>query len=135
MPAQERLSSEVRTCTCRCSGTFVILEVLLLRSPLAGLMLRFIQGNPYGWLIILGAFILAGWMVRSLAASTVSIQMQYLGLGLYVLAEAVIFIPILYLAVFYSSPQVLPNAAPDRSALRWPDRGRVHDANGLLVPP
>ncbi len=92
-------------------GTFVIVEMLLLRSALPGLMLRFIQGNPYGWLMILGAFILAGWLARGLAASTASVQMQYLGLGLYVLAEAVIFVPILYLAVFYSSPQVLPNAA------------------------
>lgn len=92
-------------------GAFVIIEILLLRSALPGLMLRFIQGNSYGWLMILGAFILAGWMARSLAASAASVQMQYLGLGLYVVAEAVIFVPILYLAAFYSSPEVLPNAA------------------------
>lgn len=92
-------------------GAFVIVEVLLLRSALPGLMLRFIQGNAYGWLMILGAFILTGWMARSLAASVASVQMQYLGLALYVLAEAVIFVPILYLAAFYSSPEVLPTAA------------------------
>ncbi len=92
-------------------GAFVIIEVLLLRSALPGLMLRFIGGNAYGWLMVLGAFMLTGWMARSLAASLVSVQMQYLGLGLYVLAEAVIFVPILYLAVFYSSPEVLPTAA------------------------
>jgi len=92
-------------------GTFVIIEMLLLRTALPELMLRFIQGSGYGWLMILGAFILAGWMARSLAASAASVQMQYLGLGLYVFAEAVIFVPILYLAAFYSSPEVLPNAA------------------------
>lgn len=92
-------------------GAFVIIEILLLRSALPGLMLRFIQSNSYGWLMILGAFILAGWMARGLAASAASVQMQYLGLGLYIVAEAVIFVPILYLAAFYSSPEVLPNAA------------------------
>ena len=92
-------------------GAFVIIEMLLLRSALPGYMLTFIQGNSYGWLMILGAFILAGCLARSLAASAASVQMQYVGLGLYVFAEAVIFVPILYLAVFYSSPEVLPNAA------------------------
>lgn len=92
-------------------GAFVIVEMLLLRSALPGLMLGFIQRNSYGWLMILGAFILAGWLARSLAASAASVQLQYLGLGLYVFAEAVIFVPLLYLAAFYSSPDVLPNAA------------------------
>jgi len=92
-------------------GAFVIIEMLLLRSALPRIMLTFIQSNSYGWLMILGAFILAGWMARNLAASAASAQVQYLGLGLYVFAEAVIFVPLLYLAAFYSSPEVLPNAA------------------------
>jgi FtsH-binding integral membrane protein len=92
-------------------GAFVIIEMLLLRSALPEIMLRFIQANRYGWLMILGAFILAGWMARSLAASPVSVGAQYAGLALYVVAEAVIFVPLLFLAVSYSSPDVLPNAA------------------------
>jgi len=92
-------------------GAFVIIEILLLRSALPRLMLTFIQANQYGWLMILGAFILTGWLARSLAASAASVQVQYIGLGLYVFAEAVIFVPLLYLAAFYSSPEVLPNAA------------------------
>lgn len=92
-------------------GAFVIIEMLLLRSALPQLMLGFIQGNAYGWLMILGAFIITGWMARGLAASTASVQVQYVGLGLYVFVEAVIFVPLLYLAAFYSSPDVLPNAA------------------------
>jgi FtsH-binding integral membrane protein len=92
-------------------GAFVIIEILLLRSALPALMLGFIQQNRYGWLMILGGFILGGWMARSLAASAASVQLQYLGLGLYVFFEAVIFVPLLYLAAFYSSPDVLPTAA------------------------
>jgi len=81
------------------------------RAAFVRLMLTFIQANQYGWLMILGAFILTGWLARSLAASAASVQVQYIGLGLYVFAEAVIFVPLLYLAAFYSSPEVLPNAA------------------------
>ncbi|MCP4602864.1 MAG: hypothetical protein GY847_20500 [Proteobacteria bacterium] len=36
--------------------------------------------------------------------------MQYAGLALYVVAESIIFLPILYMAVYYSSPNVLPTA-------------------------
>ncbi len=92
-------------------AAFVGLEVLLLNSALPEIMLRFLQGNQYGWLMILGAFILAGWLARGLAASGASVGAQYLGLGVYVVAEAIIFVPILFIAVRFSSPQVLPTAA------------------------
>jgi FtsH-binding integral membrane protein len=37
--------------------------------------------------------------------------MQYLGLGLYVVAESIIFLPLLYIAMIYTSPEVIPTAA------------------------
>ena len=37
--------------------------------------------------------------------------LQYLGLGLYTLAEAILFLPLLAIAISYSSPAVLPSAA------------------------
>ena len=37
--------------------------------------------------------------------------MQYAGLAVYIVAEAIIFIPLLYVAIYFSSPDVLPNAA------------------------
>ncbi|MCF7847243.1 MAG: Bax inhibitor-1 family protein [Kiritimatiellales bacterium] len=89
---------------------FVGLEIYLVNSPLAGAMLNFINGNQYGWLMFLGAFMPCGWMARGLAAGSASQSMQYAGLTLYVIAEAVIFVPMLYIAVHYSSPTVLPTA-------------------------
>jgi len=74
-------------------------------------MIKFISANQYGWLMILGAFIIAGWLARSLASNVRSVTAQYVGLACYVVAEAVIFIPIIYMAVYYSSPNVLTNAA------------------------
>jgi FtsH-binding integral membrane protein len=92
-------------------AAFVGLEAILLKSALPTIMMKFIMANRFGWLMILGAFILAGWLARGLALKVRSVTAQYVGLGCYVIAEAVIFIPILYLAVNYSSRSVIPNAA------------------------
>lgn len=92
-------------------AAFVGIEYLLVPSPLAHLMMSFISGSRFGWLTILGGFMLLGWMARNAAAATRSRQMQYLGLGLYVLVQAIVFVPLLYIATNYSSPSVLPTAA------------------------
>lgn len=89
---------------------FIGLEAYLLSTPLAGKMLNFIGANQYGWIMFLGAFILCGWLARGLASGSASQTTQYVGLTLYVIAEAVIFVPMLYIAVHYSSPTVLPTA-------------------------
>lgn len=90
---------------------FIALEAVLLKSALAGIMLNFIQSSRMGWLMILGAFILVGWLARSMATKIESVPLQYLGLGLYIVAEAVIFVPILYIAANFSSPDVISTAA------------------------
>lgn len=90
---------------------FACLEVVLLNSPVADWMLALISTSRYTWLLILGAFAISGWFARSLASNLDSVAAQYVGLGLYVLVEAIIFIPLLYIAIFFSSPDVLPTAA------------------------
>src|SRR5262249_23563851 len=44
------------------------------------------------------------------ARSTASPAMQYLGLGLYVVLQAVIFLPLMTIATVYSDPTVVPKA-------------------------
>jgi FtsH-binding integral membrane protein len=91
---------------------FVVLEYFLLQSEaVVGFMLSMLTESQYGWLMVMGGFILVGWMGRSMARSIASPAMQYLGLGLFVLGEAIIFVPLMYLAMYYSSPDVLPTAA------------------------
>lgn len=77
---------------------FLILAALLINSPFAPLMTNTILATPYSWLIVLGAFMGVSWLANSWAHSRSSTAMQYLGLGLYVLAEAVIFTPLLFIA-------------------------------------
>jgi len=87
---------------------FVVVEYFLLQSEtLVNFMLSLTQG--YLWLLLLGGFWLATNFAENLAHK-VSRDMQYLGLGLYVIAEAIIFVPILYIAINFSSPDVLQQA-------------------------
>jgi FtsH-binding integral membrane protein len=53
----------------------------------------------YSWLLIMGAFVFVSYLANSWAVSTTSIGKQYAGLFLYVLAEAIIFLPILSIAL------------------------------------
>jgi FtsH-binding integral membrane protein len=83
---------------------FVGLEYLLLHSPFAPRMIEItlIRGGRFGWLMVLGGFMLVAWIAERWARSGASPGMQYLGLALYVVAEAIIFIPLLFLAAFYA---------------------------------
>jgi FtsH-binding integral membrane protein len=79
-------------------GLFVILEAVLLSLPgienLVGMMI----GTRWGWAIVLGLFMLVSYVAENWARSAVSASTQYMGLGLYVVAEAVIFVPLLFIA-------------------------------------
>jgi len=53
----------------------------------------------WGWLLVLGAFMAVSWVARSWASSGASRSIQYAGLGLYVVAQAVVLLPLLYMAI------------------------------------
>ena len=74
----------------------VAIEIFMFRSGLA---------EPIGkkmlsvsWLLVLGAFVLLGWLARRVAFRERSLAAQYAGLILYVIAKSIILIPLLYLA-------------------------------------
>jgi FtsH-binding integral membrane protein len=91
-------------------GLFVILEALLLAMPGAEGLVKLMVGGRYGWLIVLGLFMLVSHVANRWAQSAVNPTIQYLGLGLYVVAEAVIFLPLLYIARTLD-PGIIPSAA------------------------
>jgi hypothetical protein len=55
-------------------------------------------GGRWNWLAFLGLFMVVGYIADRWAQSASSKTMQYIGLGLYATAEAVIFLPLLVLA-------------------------------------
>ncbi len=58
--------------------------------------------SSFSWLIVLGIFWLGSTMADKLAHDP-SRETQYLGLGLYVLLEAIIFLPLIYTAAVSST--------------------------------
>ncbi len=89
---------------------FMGLEAALLSTPLPAAMMEALAGSRFGWLIVMGAFIGVGYLAESWARSATSAAMQYAGLGLYVVAEAIIFIPLLYVAAAYFGPSIIVEA-------------------------
>src|SRR5439155_16549371 len=78
---------------------FAALESVLLNLPgIDQFVGTLLGGGRMGWLLVLGAFMVVSWLANSWAHSDTSPGLQYLGLGLYVVAEAVIFVPLLYIA-------------------------------------
>jgi FtsH-binding integral membrane protein len=97
-------------------GLFVALEAVLLQMPGTEGFVRTMIGTHYGWLVVLGAFMLVSYVAERWAMSAVSPATQYMGLGLYVVAEAVIFLPLLYVAE-HAAPGVIPAAGITTLAL------------------
>jgi len=80
---------------------FIALEAVLLQLPI-GLQIAsaMLQGS---WLIVLAAFMFVSWIANRWAQSDTSRGMQYAGLTLYVVAEAIIFLPLLWIAQLYTA--------------------------------
>ncbi len=90
---------------------FILVEFILFQTGIAEALTGFIAGNRFGWLMILGGFSLLGWLSRSLVAKADEVGTQYAGLGAYVVGEALIFAPILYIATTYTNDQNLVTTA------------------------
>jgi uncharacterized protein len=75
---------------------FILIELALFESGLAEPIARFMFSLP--WLLIIGAFMLVGWLASRTAQTSSSIGMQYFAYAAYVAVEALIFVPLLYLA-------------------------------------
>jgi len=78
---------------------FAGLEAALLQTSAGDAVLSgLIAGGKVGMLFLMIAFIGAGYLARWWAYNSPSRGMQYAGLGLYVVAEAIIFLPLLLFA-------------------------------------
>lgn len=89
---------------------FVVIEFAIFATGYADDIAVTFLGSQYSWLIVLGAFMGVSFLANWWASSTSSSAVQYLGLGLYVVAEAVIFVPLIFIAAVYSDASVIPKA-------------------------
>ena len=93
-------------------AAFILVEAFLFVSGAAYVFTAFVfGGGRLTWLLVLGAFMVITWLANSWAVSDTSKGLQYLGLGLYIIAEAIIFTPLLFVAAYASSdPYVIEKA-------------------------
>lgn len=79
---------------------FAAIETILLNLPQTPALVQAMAGNQISWLVVVGAFVGVSYLANNWARSNQSQGMQYLGLSIYVVAEAIIFLPLLYIAHF-----------------------------------
>lgn len=88
---------------------FIIVETLLIQTTPVEWIIWMVSGK-FLWLFLIGLFWLGSMVANKMAFATTRNQ-QYLGLGLYVLLEAVIFLPMIFIAATYAGGGVLMQAA------------------------
>ncbi len=91
---------------------FVLFEYLLLQSDtIVEFMLSMTEG--YKWLLMLGGFMLATNYAEGMAMKTSDKNIQYLAYSIYIFFEALIFVPMIYIAAYFmeSGPEILNQAA------------------------
>jgi FtsH-binding integral membrane protein len=86
----------------------VAFEVALFRSGLADSIRHSMRAVP--WILILGAFMIVGWLARRVAWKLDSVAAQYGALGCYIVAKGLIILPLLYRADQYA-PGAIESAA------------------------
>ncbi len=115
VPAAEAYASEraafIRRVYAHLAGATLLLIglVTLLLNVVPDEVLATMFGSPMSLLIVMGLFIGAGFLAQMWAQSRTSVAMQYLGLGLYVVVWAIMFLPILTVATRFA-PEVIPQA-------------------------
>jgi len=87
---------------------FVLIEYALFTSGLAQRLASYMLSTS--WLLVLGGFMIVSWLGSRMATAGGSQAVQYGGLGVFVLGEAIIFVPLLYVAQAYF-PGAIESAA------------------------
>lgn len=88
---------------------FILIETWLFKSGNAESIARALMG--VNWMLVLGGFMVSGWLARRLASQAGGLGTQYAGLVLYVVAQSIIFVPMLYYAEYYAGGGVIASAA------------------------
>ena len=97
-------------------AAFAFVEAMLIKMGAGEMAMKLLATSKWSWLIVLGLFMGVGVLADKWARSGASREMQYAGLGIYILADAIVFLPLIYMANEFA-PGVLPNAALITAAL------------------
>ncbi len=90
---------------------FVVIEALFMTSPSGVAFAQWALTSSWGFFGVMIGFIAVGYMANSWAFAPGSTTKQYVGLGLYILAEVLIFCPILYYTIEILNQPDVPQIA------------------------
>jgi FtsH-binding integral membrane protein len=82
---------------------FAAIEAVLLNTVAPAYVEWLFGFGRFAWLFVLGGMIFVSYIADRWARSDTSKNLQYAGLSLYVVAEAVLFMPLLYIAGQYEA--------------------------------
>ncbi|MFP6907244.1 MAG: Bax inhibitor-1 family protein [Verrucomicrobiota bacterium] len=88
---------------------FTGIEIMLFKTGLAETIAAAMLGTS--WLLVLGAFMVVSWLATRISLTARSLGAQYAALGGFIIAEALIFVPILYIAEQHAGGNVISSAA------------------------
>ncbi len=84
---------------------FVAIEAVLVVSGIAMKITEVVATSRFAWMLLLGAFIGVSYVAEKWARSDTSKPMQYAGLLAYTVFEAIIFAPLILLAMFVAAEE------------------------------
>jgi uncharacterized protein len=91
---------------------FTAIEYAIFQTGAAETVSRAIFGaGRFGWLAVLGGFMVVGWLATHVTHAVESKPAQYLALAGFVAAEAIIFVPLLWIANRIGGGEVIHSAA------------------------
>jgi FtsH-binding integral membrane protein len=91
-------------------AAFIGILAFLMVSGIGAALAQTMLGGQWSWLLVLLAFMGVSMLANWWANSQTSKAMQYLGLALYTVAEAIIFVPLLFLAQYKAGGGVILEA-------------------------
>lgn len=97
-------------------AAFALVESQLLKMGFGEQMIGVLQTSKWSWLFVMAAYMLVSVVADKWARNGASRELQYAGLGLYIVALSIVFLPMMYIATTYA-PDVLPKAALITGAL------------------
>lgn len=95
-------------------AALIAIEFLLLQIPgIDTKVMGLLATSKWSWLVVLGCFMVVSWLANKWAMSTTSLATQYFGLSIYVLAWALMLLPMLILVTserFLNNPAIIGQA-------------------------
>jgi FtsH-binding integral membrane protein len=90
-------------------AVFIVLEAILQAMPFSVDAAEFMTSGPT-WLLVIAGFWVVGMIADRWTSPGLPLSQQYLGLGLFIVAEALIFLPLIAYVRLYEDSNILPTA-------------------------